>query len=189
MSKIQQLWASGQTIFTLDDLSVIWGQQKRTDTSASAKQYARTGQLVRLHRGVYALPHKALSPQQIAGKLVAPSYLTGESILRKSGASFQFSPTVTSAALTSRQIELGETPTTYRYSQLEPAIFYHPLGVEKGEASLERAVADLVYLTGGRYRFEDLSAVNWDKLAQIGQIYGKKSVLRHLARLREQHHA
>jgi hypothetical protein len=183
MSKINDLLLSGRTIWTLDDMSVIWGQTKRSDTAQSAKHYARSGNLIRIRRGVYALPNAQLSPVEVANKLVVPSYLTGESVLKKSGASFQASTNITSAALVPRKITLGEV--SYIYHKLNSQVFFNTLGINDATATLERAVADLIYIFGGRYQFEDLSGVDWGKLHEIGQIYGKKSVLTHIKKLEE----
>ncbi len=181
MSKLNNLLLSGRRIWTLDDMSVIWGHTKRTDTIQSAKQYARSGDLTRIRAGIYALPNEKVTATEIAGKLVVPSYITGESILRKHGASFQLSSQVTSAALKSRKITVEDT--VYIYHKLHDKIFYNPLGVIENEATLERAVADLIYIFGGRYRFEDLSGVDWGTLREIGEIYGKKSVVKNIMEL------
>jgi hypothetical protein len=117
----------------------------------------------------------------VENKLVALSYLTGESVLKKYGASFQSSGTVPSAALVSRKIKIGNT--IYKYSKVDDAIFYNPLGIENSEAILERAVADLIYITGGRFRFENLSNLDWRKITEIGKIYNKKSVLENIKKL------
>ena len=190
MSKIKKLLKSEKTVFTLDDLSAIWGQEKRTDTSQSAKQYAKNGELVRLRRGVYVLPKATPGIFEITYKLVSPSYLTGESALVKHGASFQFSNRITSAALISKRIKLNGTD--FVYYKLNEQIFYNDLGISADEnnvmiAGPERAIADLVYLTGWKFPFEDISFVDWDKLEEIGEIYGKKSVRANIAMLKEKY--
>ena len=187
MSKLDKLFISGASIFTLDDMSVLWGQTKRLDTLRSAKQYFKSGKLDRVCRGVYSLPGAKLSHIELANKLVVPSYLSGESILKKHGASFQFANVVTSVALVSRRVTVDGT--IYRYSKMNARAFYNTVGIENGEASLERAVADLTYITGGRFVFEDLSDINWDKLSEIAKIYDKRSVTRYIAALKEKYHA
>ena len=127
MSKIKELLASGKTVFTLDDMSARWGHEKRTDTSQSAKQYAKTGDLVRLRRGIYVLPGAMPTTSEIAGKLICPSYLTGEIILKKHGVSFQFDGRVTSAALISKKIKLSDTE--YVYYKLNEQIFFNSSGI------------------------------------------------------------
>jgi hypothetical protein len=189
MTKLNELLSSNKTVFTLDDLSIIWGQDKRSNTFQSAKEYARAGKLVRLRRGLYTLPKAKPTSAEIANKLITPSYLTGETILKKHGLSFQMSNQVTSAALVSRKISLNNT--LYIYYLINEEIFYNPYGVinEDGVtgACCERAIGDLIYLYGENYPFEDLTDINWQELKEIGKIYGKKSVAENIKKL-EKHY-
>jgi hypothetical protein len=189
MTKLTELLATGKIIFTLDDLSVIWSQNKRSNTSQSAKEYARAGDLVRLRRGLYALSSAKPTVAEIASKLVVPSYLTGETVLKKYGLSFQMDERITSAALVSKKIRLGGA--LYTYYKFNDDIFYNRRGVieENGVtmATRERAVADLIYLNGASFAFEDLTDIDWPKLTEIGQIYGKKSVVENIEKLRNRY--
>ena len=189
MTKLNELLSSNKTVFTLDDLSVIWGQDKRSNTYQSAKEYARAGKLVRLRRGLYTLPKAKPTQAEIANKLITPSYLTGETILKKYGLSFQISYQVTSAALVSRKIPLDSA--IYIYYQLNEEIFYNPCGVrdEGGvtAASRERAIGDLIYLYGEKNRFENLAGIDWQELEEIGKIYGKKSVIENIKKLEKKY--
>jgi predicted transcriptional regulator of viral defense system len=190
MSKLKKLLTSGRNIFTLEDMSVIWGQKQITDTSQSAKQYARRGELSRLRRGVYVLPNAKPTPPEIASKIVNPSYLTGESVLKKHASSFQFDNRITSAALISKRVNVRDVE--YVYYKLDERIFFDDFGVFPDQnnvmtACFERAIADLIYITGGKFAFEDLTGVDWDKLNEIGKIYGKKSVLNNIAKLKEKY--
>jgi len=185
MTKLNELLSTNKTIFTLDDLSVIWGQDKRSNTYQSAKEYARAGKLVRLRRGLYTLPKARPTEVEIANKLVSPSYLTGETILKKYGLSFQIGYQITSAALVSRTISLDNT--TYIYYKFNEEIFFNPCGVSDKDgvtsASRERAIGDLIYLYGEGYPFENLNKIDWHELKEIGKIYGKKSVMRNIKKL------
>ena len=189
MTKLNDLLSTNKTVFTLDDLSVIWGQDKRSNTSQSAKEYAKAGELIRLRRGLYTLPKAKPTPAEIAGKLVTPSYLTGETVLKKTGLSFQIDNRITSVALVSRKIELSGT--VYTYYKFNEDIFFNPFGLinEDGMtvASRERAIADLIYLNGGGYPFEDLTGINWQDLKEIGKIYEKKSVLVNIRKLEKRY--
>jgi len=189
MTKLNELLLTNKTVFTLDDLSVIWGQSKRSNTSQSAKEYARAGELIRLRRGLYALPKTAPAPTVVAGKLVTPSYMTGETVLKKYGLTYQMDNRVTSAALVSRKIELGGT--VYVYYKFHENIFFNPRGVsDEGGVTMatrERAIADLVYLHGDHYPFEDLSGVDWPELMEIGKIYEKKSVVENIIKMEKRY--
>jgi predicted transcriptional regulator of viral defense system len=189
MTKLNELLSTNKTVFTLDDLSVIWGQDKRSNTFQSAKEYAKAGKLVRLRRGLYILPKAKPNPAEIANKIVVPSYLTGETVLKKYGLSFQLDNRITSAALVSRKIELDTTE--YIYYKFYDAIFFNLRGVsnEGGvtTASRERAIADLIYLNGSSYPFEDLANIDWPELKEIGNIYGKKSVVENIMKLEKRY--
>jgi hypothetical protein len=108
-------------------------------------------------------------------------------VLKKHGVSFQFDNRVTSVALVSRSIDA--CGCQFRYYQINSSIFYNEHGVrtEGGitQATLERAIADCIYLNGESYPFEDLSGVNWDELKEVGTIYGKKTVVENISRLRK----
>ena len=185
MTKLNDLLSTNKTVFTLDDLSIIWGQEKRSNTSQSAKEYTNAGELVRLRRGLYTLPKEKPTQAEIACKLVTPSYLTGETVLKKTGLSFQMDNRITSAALVSRKVELSGV--VYTYYKFNEVIFFNPFGLinEGGMtvASRERAIADLIYLNGNGYPFEDLTGINWQDLKEIGKIYGKKSVLDNISKM------
>jgi hypothetical protein len=189
MTKLTELLATGRRIFTLDDLSVIWGQNKRLNTSQSAKEYAKAGEFVRLRRGLYALQSAKPTLAEIAGKLIVPSYLTGETVLKKYGLSFQMDRRITSAALVSKKIDLDGT--LYTYHKFSATIFYNRCGIteENGVtmATRERAVADLIYLNGANYAFEDVLSIDWPKLIEIGKIYGKKSVRENIRELEKRY--
>ncbi len=85
MTKLQKLLLLNKAVFTLDDLGVIWGYEKRSNITQSAKEYTKAGSLVRLRRGIYTLPNAEPGMAEIANKLVVPSYLTGETVLKKHG--------------------------------------------------------------------------------------------------------
>jgi predicted transcriptional regulator of viral defense system len=180
---------SGLTVFTLDDLGVIWGQKNRLATRQSARDYAARGSLIRLRRGVYALPHAELDTFVIANKLLAPSYVTGLSVLVDAGLSFQHSDKVFSVAAYNKSYELGEK--TFVYSQVKPSVLFDPLGlIDTGTVSLasaERAITDLLYLNKGRYPFEIIKGIDWKLLEQCAKIYGCDYVCKAVNRLKEEH--
>jgi len=67
-TKLIKLLQSGRTVFTLDDLGVIWGQKNRSTTRQSARDYASRGDLVRIKQGVYALSQTAASTVSPSGE-------------------------------------------------------------------------------------------------------------------------
>jgi len=187
-SKLNRLLRDGRNVFNIDDLGLVWGQQKRSDTVQSARNYAKRGDLHRLRRGLYALDSSKARREEVASRAWTPSYITGETALALHGLIFPASNEVHSASPRAKRLAIGNT--AFIYHQLKEAAFYNPLGIEQQSgyavASLERAIADLVYIYGGRYYFERLDSVDWDKLGEIGHIYGTKTVVKRIESLRRQ---
>lgn len=188
-TKLTKLLQSGLTVFTLNDLGIIWGQKDRSATRQSARDYASRGNIVRLHQGVYALPGVWPDDFKLANKLLAPSYVTGQSILAAAGLSYQYTDTVFSVALYNRSFQVQAK--TFAYSQVKATVLYNTLGLTTAsgasQASPERAITDLVYLSKGRFSFEPLSNINWELLANCAQIYENAWVVKAAATLRGQY--
>jgi predicted transcriptional regulator of viral defense system len=186
-TKLTKLLQSGLTVFTLDDLGIIWGQKDRLATRQSARDYASRGSLARLRQGVYALPHTELDTYVVANKLLAPSYVTGLSVLAGAGLSFQYTNRVFSVAAYNKSHELGER--TFVYSQVKASVLFNPLGLNSSStasvAGVERAITDLIYLSRGRYPFEVIKGIDWGLLADCATIYGRAYVPRAVERLKE----
>jgi len=175
------------TVFTLDDLGIIWGQKDRSATRQSARDYASRGSLIRLKQGVYALPETKVDPFAIANKLLAPSYVTGQSVLIGAGLSFQYTDMIFSVAAYNKSYEVGSK--TYVYSQIKPSVLFNPLGLDITRAAsvalVERAITDLIYLSKGRYPFERVEGIDWCLFNECAAIYDSALVLKTAARLKE----
>jgi hypothetical protein len=173
----------------LDDLGVIWGQGKRSDTVQSARDYVRSGSLTRIRRGVYGITGRNFSALELANKLIVPSYVSGETVLAKHGLTFQYTDSITSMACYGKRLstDYGE----FAYHQVKPTILYETRGIIRDGnvliASMERAIADLLYISRGSYRFEHLHGVDWKELASIAEIYGSLLPARKVEELRSRH--
>jgi hypothetical protein len=181
-TKLNQLLLTRRNVFNLTDLGTIWGQAKRTDTVQSARDYAARGLLIRLKRGVYALA--GYDPLQLAQKLEPLSYLSGITALAFHGLSFQSYQQIQAAALKTRVHTVAEQQ--FSYHQLQPAIFFHPLGLQSLPAftiaSPERAICDLLYWQAD-FPFENLTKINWNLLTKISRIYKQKTLKQKIKRL------
>jgi hypothetical protein len=179
----------GHNVFNMDDLGLVWGQQKRSDTVQSARDYARKGELTRLRRGLYALDPQIIQIEEVAGRAFTPSYITGETVLAMKGLIFPATTEIHCAALKTKKITIGNSEIIYH--MLRPKVFYDMAGIENRDnftvASLERAIADLIYIYDGKYDFERLYDVDWDKLTEIGKIYQKNVVTKRINDLWRKH--
>jgi predicted transcriptional regulator of viral defense system len=188
-NKMKLLLKSGRNVFNMDDLGLVWGQNKRSDTVQSARDYARKGELTRLRRGLYAIDSHDIQIEEVAGRAITPSYVTGETVLAMHGLIFPATTEVHCAALKTKRISVKGSEIIYH--MLKPEVFYDNIGVENrpnfAVASLERAIADLIYVYGGKYDFERLHDVDWDKLSEIGKIYQKNVVAARINDLRRKY--
>jgi predicted transcriptional regulator of viral defense system len=185
-TKIAKLLRSNQNVYTIDDLSVIWGQSKRSDTLQSARDYVKSGNLARIKRGIYAVCGRDFSQFEIANKLITPSYITGATVLAAEGMTFQWTGKIYCAAAYNKVIDLNGDK--YVYSQVKKEVLFNDFGVDNKDgiiiASKERAIADLIYITKNSYSFEYLDSIKWDKLNSISKIYDSALVERTVQKLR-----
>ncbi|HEY4505830.1 MAG TPA: hypothetical protein VJG67_04025, partial [Candidatus Paceibacterota bacterium] len=77
------------------------------------------------------------------------------------------------ASYTTKEIECDGQK--YSYKKIKDTILTNQIGIESREnysiASPERAFLDVIYLNKN-YHFDNLSALNWEKVYEILPIYG-----------------
>lgn len=183
MSRIEKLYQLGNSIFSINDLRIIWAEQNPDALKSSVKYYVDAGKLQRLRRGIFALS-KDFNTFELANKLITPSYISLETALQKHGVTFQFSSVVTSLASYSRRIDIGAQ--TYAYHSIQLDILLNPLGILHEDhhtiASSERAVCDYIYLHGPSH-FDNLRTLDHALMRVIAKIYANKSVENSIIRL------
>jgi predicted transcriptional regulator of viral defense system len=185
MSKIEALYQSRKTVFTTNDLRILWVEQNPDALKSSVKYFVDTGKLQRLKKGFYALP-SGYEIFELAQKLIAPSYISLETALQKHGIIFQYSSSITSLAPYNRIFTIQKQ--RFQYHAMKKEFLLNPVGIleEKNYlfASPERAICDFVYLYGLSH-FDNVKNVDTEMLKEIVQIYGKKSVEKNIAKLIE----
>ncbi len=147
MNSLEKLYRTGKTVFSLQDLRVLWRESRAGALRAKAKYYVRTGRLLPLKRGVYAFARE-YDHFELAQTMITPSYISLESALRYHGLLFQFNTTVACIAGYTRSLHVDGR--VYEYHKVRSDILSSPLGIEKKKhymiASPERAFCDSVYL-------------------------------------------
>lgn len=185
MTKMEILLsAAPQTVFSIDDLGVLWQMPERRKLARLVNYYVRTGRLHSVRRGVYAL-HEEYSPQEAAIKLFPPAYISYTTALGLHGATFQFERDIHAMARASKTIKLSDG-RVYVYHQLKDEILLNREGVEKRDgywlASLERAICDTSYLVPG-FVFEHLDRVDPEKLQALVTIYKNQALRKRIQAL------
>lgn len=181
-TNIEKLITSGKTVFTTDDLSVIWQLSDRKRLLERIKYYVRQQRLVRVYKGVYG--YGEASPLDIAQKLVPMSYISLYTSAQIHGLIFQYYSTIYSIALRSKKYNIASQ--TYEYHKVKEQIFYNGLGLysEEGHtiASKERTICDLLYVFPG-FAFDNLKKVDVDLLKKLSPMYGNKRLEREVAEI------
>lgn len=176
MMYLSNLVKSKKTVFSLDDLRLIWKIDDSKYLKVVASRLAKKGQLQRLSRGIYAISDE-YDVFELANILKTPSYVSLETVLAQNNIVFQdYGQTVFSVSNNSITKKVAER--TFSYAKVADEILSNPLGVEKkGEAfvaTLERSVCDRIYLSPNYY-FDNLDPLNPEKLEKISQMYNKRT--------------
>ena len=176
-TKAEMLLSAPQTVFTVDDLAVLWQMPDRSKLWESIKYYVHTGRLYSIQRGVYAIS-KEYSLFEAGVKLFSPAYVSFTTALAHHGMLFQYSSEIQLMAQASKQIELS-TGQVFVYHQLKNEILFNQQGIEKTDnywiADLERAICDTSYLVPN-FAFEHLRNVDLQKLQLTAKIYNNKAL-------------
>ena len=156
-SNLELLLASKQSIFSLADLSLIWGESNRILVSDLAGWYVDSSKLFKIKTGLFSLfdplTQKNLNYQlSIAQKLVSPSYISYHTVLAESGVNFQYYNSIHSCGLINKKFKVADQD--FVYHKIEAEIFYNPLGIIKNQfgldqACIERAICDSWYINSG----------------------------------------
>jgi len=158
MYRINKLIATGKKIFYIDDLRLIWKVRKSNTLYTMLKRYVQKGILYRIKKGIYSyIDTEKLDILEVANFLIKKyCYLSTETILKREGVIFQESNQLT--FVSNYSAKLFYKNYLIRVRKLDDKYLYNDLGITKkethNEASLERAVADILYFNP-RFYFDN----------------------------------
>lgn len=179
---IEKLITSQKSVFTTDDLAVIWNIADRPKLIGRIKYYLRQQRLIHVYKGVYA--YGDYTPLDVAQKLVPASYLSLYTTSQLHGLSFQHYSSVFCMSLHSKTYTIDGQQ--FVYHKLKESAFYSSLGlIDTGRyimASRERTICDLLYVWPSA-AFDNLASVDSTLLREISRIYGNKRLEKDIARL------
>lgn len=175
MYKIDKLLKLDEKLFHTADLGLIWGIVNKNTLYTTIKRYIKKGVLIPIHKGFYStVPLDKINPLKLAlGYLHRFAYLSCESVLIKEGVIFQKDNYITLVSSVSGRFSLGDRSFLVR--KVKDEFLYNDAGIEEKNgikvASLERAVADLIYFNRYFY-FDNPKKINWKKVQKIRSIIG-----------------
>jgi len=168
-----------EDIFHANDLGNLWGIVKKTTLYQTLSRYLKRGLLFRVHNGLYSIKKVAdINPYLLGIKaLHRPAYISCESVLYKNGVLNQIPQAITLISAVSKVFSVGDR--RYKSRQMKDEYLFNNIGVEiingVREATLSRAVADMLYFNPKKY-FDagDSKMINWLEVKEIVRSVGYK---------------
>ena len=171
---IEILLRSTQSIFSTKDVVLLWSEQNESAVRVRLNYYAKTGKLIRVHRGFYA-KDKNYNRFELATRIYTPSYISFETVLTREGVNFQYYGNIFVASYMNREITVGDQKITF--VRMKDYVLSNSTGIEHASgiatASRERAFLDRVYVSKD-YHFDNLRSLDWNKVMEILPIYNNK---------------
>lgn len=169
---LQELLRADQTVFSFKELILRFRTDEINALTSKLSYYVKSGDLYHIRRGLYS-KDKNYNHLELATKILVPSYISFETVLRSAGIIFQYYSQIFVASYQSRDITCDGQ--TYSFRTIKSTILTDATGIEIHNnysiASPERAFLDVIYRTKD-YHFDNLEPLNWDKVYTILPIYG-----------------
>ncbi len=173
-SLLVDILRSEQTVFSSQELLLLWGKSDTDQLKARISYYIKKGYLYHLRRGLYA-KSTDYNRFEVATRIMSPSYISFETVLLQAGVIFQYYDEIFVATYRTRTVICDGF--TYSYRTLKDALLSNVTGItvkpSYSIATPERAFLDMVYLHKGYY-FDNLSALNWNKVYELLPLYHNK---------------
>ncbi|MDP2630439.1 MAG: type IV toxin-antitoxin system AbiEi family antitoxin domain-containing protein [Candidatus Uhrbacteria bacterium] len=165
---------SPQTVFTTEDVCLLWGETNRKIITARLNKYEKIGKLVRAHRGIYAKDSQ-YDRFELATRIYTPSYISFETVLTRAGINFQYYETIFVASYVSRTLKINGQ--NIEFVRMKDYVLCNTTGIESAGgysiATKERAFLDRIYISKD-YHFDHLDVLDWGKVFGIIPIYRNK---------------
>jgi predicted transcriptional regulator of viral defense system len=182
---ILELHQKNKTVFTTDDLRIIWKQANSEQLKSKVQYYVSKGDLIRLTKGIYALDDD-YNQMELATSMYTPAYVSFETVLREHGLIFQHYESIFVASYLSREVTVQSTTMVYR--KLKQEVLVNPEGIlhEAGyaKATKERAVLDTLYLKPNFY-FDNLHGLDWTLCRSMATLYQNQALIDRLKSLEQ----
>ncbi len=171
---LETLLRSTKTIFSIQDVALMWGEENERTISIRLNKYVKAGKLIRVRRGLY-VKDQNYDRFELATRIYTPSYISFETVLTREGVNFQYYGNVFAASYINREINVGEQKITF--VRMKDYVLSNTTGIEHKDgyaiATRERAFLDRIYVSKD-YHFDNLASLNWDKVFEYLPIYHNK---------------
>jgi predicted transcriptional regulator of viral defense system len=165
---------SNKTVFTFNDIALIWQEQASQATRVRISYYINKGELIKLRRGIYAKSNN-YNKLELATRIFTPAYVSFETVLASEGLVFQVYEKIYVASYVTREIIIDKK--VYSYRRIKLPVLTNPVGVLQdgitSVATKERAFLDTLYAQKD-YHFDSLHSLEWEKVFEILPIFENK---------------
>lgn len=184
---ILQLYKNKKTVFTINDIAILWREKNRNNLRVRIKYFVDKGDLTRLRRGIYAKEN--YSKLEVAVKIYTPSYISCETVLRNEGVIFQHQDTIFAMSYLSREIQLDDG-LKIQYRSIKNEMLLNDIGLQYKNccsvATKERAVVDMLYLFGDM-QFDNLNKIDWALCMKIAKAYNIKALIKNVSNYKKEY--
>ncbi len=168
------LLRSSKTVFSTKDVTLLWGEERKNKVSGRLNKYVKAGKLARVRRSIY-VKDKNYNRFELATRIYTPSYISFETVLTRAGINFQYYSNIFVASYVTREIKVDGQGISF--VRMKDYVLSNTVGIDHSEgysvATKERAFLDRIYVSKD-YHFDNLGALDWDKVFQVLPIYGNK---------------
>ena len=173
------LYSSKETVFSTQEISMILKEPNLNRLKSRINYLVKKEKLVSIRKGLYAKTN-GYEILEAANKILTPSYISLETVLQKSGVTFQdYSHTIFVLSYQTREIVLGDSSICFK--KIKDEILTNPEGIINKDgyfiASPERAFLDRIYLDKNYY-FDHLDPIDWKKARHLLKLYNNKAMER-----------
>lgn len=175
MYRIDILLKLKEKLFHTNDLALLWGVDNKNTLYTTIKRYVQKGILIPIHKGFYStVPIDQVDPFKLAiGYIHRFIYVSCETVLISEGIIFQKENYLTLISSVSKKFTISSH--SYLVRQLNNSYLYNDRGIDNINgimtASVERAVADLLYFNKNYY-FDNKNKINWKKVKEMQKDIG-----------------
>lgn len=175
MYKINTLLKLDRKLYHTQDLSLLWNITNKNTLYTTVKRYVQKGILIPIQKGFYTtIPVGNIEPVAIGVEFLHTfAYTSCESILFERGIISQSPQVITLVSSVSKKFTISGH--SYLSRRLKNIFLYNPAGIEEKNnlfrASLERAVADMLYFNS-KYYFDNRLLINWDRVNKLQKEIG-----------------
>ena len=175
---IFKVYKNSRTVFKINDIALLMGDEKSSALRKILNYYVKTGKLLNPRKGFYA--KEGYKPEELACLLYPPTYISLEYVLQRAGVIFQYDSAITNLSYLTRETVIDNQ--TFRYRQIKGEILTNTAGIILNKnniniATPERAFLDILYLNQ-RFYFDNLHVLDKQKIDKLLPVYNSQTLVK-----------